>query len=215
MIDGGLIGWPRAVLTGLDSIQARHAAQRIWPDHLIDGATGDTMVGVSVVETVGRPCLMCYYPPRPGATSSAERLAAATGLTVVRAVRGGDPLVEADLAELPADQRRTLEPHLGRPVCGLLQALGLTEIDAGDYQPAVPFVSQQAAALVVGRLLAQRLGIAPLPNFIQYDALAGPGWATLEVRRSREGCECVGRGEIIARVRDVRLAAKDHTMEGH
>jgi hypothetical protein len=214
MIDGGVIGWPKAVLTGLDSIQARHAAQHIWPDHLIDGATGDTMLGLSVVEGVGRPCLMCFYPPRPGATSSAERLAAATGLTVARAARGGEPLSESDIAGLRDEKRRMLQPHLGRPVCGLLQALGLTEIDAGDYQPAVPFVSQQAAASVVGRLLAQHLGIATLPNFIQYDALAGPGRATHEARRSREGCECISRGEIIARVRAVRRAATNHTVEG-
>src|SRR5262249_26222143 len=45
-VDAGTVPWPSLVLTALDTPEARREAQRLWPDRLIDGATGDTMVGL-------------------------------------------------------------------------------------------------------------------------------------------------------------------------
>ncbi len=202
-IDAGKAPWPRIVLSGLDSIEARHATQRLWPDRLIDEATGDTMLGLHDVRISG-PCLMCFLPLDRGGPTSAERLAESTGLAVERTMRGDAPLTKEDLAGLDQAQRERLRPHLGKPVCGLARAIGLTTLKAEDYQPSVPFVSLQAACLGVGRLLADEIGLTALPNFAQYDALVGPQSAVLERRSATGNCHCQTRAKTIARVREAR-----------
>jgi ThiF family len=202
-IDGGEIEWPSIVLSGLDSVEARHATQRLWPDLLIDSATGDTMVGLHVAEP-DRPCLICFFPPRTDGPSAAERLAEATGLSVGRAARGDNPLTEEDLDGLSENQRAILVQHLGKPVCGLADALGLTTMEANDYRPAIPFASQQAAYLGVGRLLAHLLDFRRDDNFIQYDVLRGPARATIEPRPGDAACYCNERQDTIGQVRDLR-----------
>lgn len=122
-------------------------------------------------------------------------------------MHGDDPLTEEDLIGLDESQRQRLSPHLGKPVCGLAQAIGLTTLEADDFQPAVPFVSLQAAYLGVGRLLADELGVTGLPNFAQYDTLAGPEGAVLERRRARGDCYCQERAGTITRVRELRNEA--------
>ena len=188
-IDDGEIPWYPIVLSGLDSIEARHAVQRLWPDLLIDSATGETMVGIHVARPI-QPCLVCHLPGRTGGPSAPERLAAATGISVARAARGDNPLTEDDLAGLSDGQRAMLAPHLGKPVCGLATAFGLTHFDANGYRPAIPFASQQAAHLGVGRLLAHLLGLDRPYNFVQYDVFRGPALATIEVLPGDPGCYC-------------------------
>jgi hypothetical protein len=202
-IDAGLRAWPQIIISGLDSIQARHATQRIWPDLLIDAATGETMVGVHVANP-DRPCLMCFLPPRHDGPSAAERMAAATGLPVSRAARGDNPLTEEDLVDLTAAQRAMLTPHLGKPVCGLADAFGLSSLQADGYLPAIPFAAQQAACLGVGRLLAHLLGVERRDNIVQYDVFRGPGLATIDSYAHRPDCYCTERHNTIARVREMR-----------
>jgi hypothetical protein len=147
---------------------------------------------------------MCFLPlPRTG-PSSLERLAQETGLRVEQLARGAEPLSEVELAELTGDQRERLLPHLGRPKCGLANALGLTATDADDYRPSVPFVSQQAACLGVGRLLAVILRLPNPTNLIQYDGLIGPQRATKERRPATATCYCQARASTIQRLRVLR-----------
>jgi hypothetical protein len=202
-IDGGEIQWPSIVLSGLDSVEARHETQRLWPGFLIDSATGDTMVGIHVAEP-DRPCLICFFPPRNHGPSAAERLAAATGLSVGRAARGDNPLTEEDLVGLSDGQRALLTPHLGKAVCGLADTFGLTTMEANDYRPAIPFASQQAAYLGVGRLLAHLLDFKREENFVQYDVLRGPALATVEQREADATCYCSERQDTISKVRELR-----------
>lgn len=203
-VDEGKLPWPQVVLSGLDSVEARHETQRLWPDHLIDAATGDTALGLHYVRGSGSPCMMCFLPARRDGPTSAERLATATGLPVERAARGDEILVEQDLVGLTDEQRCRLLPYLSKPVCGLAQALGLTALGAGGFRPAVPFVSLQAACLAVGRLLSVALGDGERPNFVQYDALIGPKSSTIERRLAAPGCYCQTRSDTIRRVRDTR-----------
>jgi hypothetical protein len=90
------------------------------------------------------------------------------------------------------------------PVCGLANALGLTDVESDGYEPAIPFVAQQAACLGVGRLLAHLLGDTRAVNFVQYDAFRGPEHATIDQRLGIPGCYCTERGETIERVRVMR-----------
>ena len=156
-IEAEALGWPRVVLTGLDSIEARHSVQGLWPVELIDAATGDTSVGLHHVTGDG-PCLRCFFPNRAPERSAAEALAAEFGLPIDLVMRGDHVLGEEDLVGLSSEQRERLGPQVGKPVCGLADAARLTGAD-DDYRPSVPFVSQQAACLGIGRLIASAAGL--------------------------------------------------------
>jgi hypothetical protein len=203
-IDSGDVPWFPVALTALDTAAARRDAQRLWPDRLIDAGTADTMLGIHDHHHDRGPCLICFFPTDRSGPSAAERLADATGLPLERAMRGDDPLTAEDLAQLTADQQQTLEPHLGKPVCGLAQAVGLTGLDADGYQPSIPFVSLQAACLAVGRLVSSQLGLRPPGNLVQYDGLVGPHATSIEEMYPRPDCVCTTRASGIEQVRRQR-----------
>ncbi len=203
-IDYGEVPWTALVLSGLDSAEARRATQRLWPDHLIDAATGDTMLGLHDHRHASGPCLMCFFSPDRSGPSAAARMAQITGLPVELLARGDDLLSEEHLGGVSEEQRAVLLEHVGKPICGLARAIGLTNLDAGGFRPSVPFVSLQAASLAVGRLLAgESIGQTPA-NFVQYDALFGPQAATLERRSVTRDCYCQTNQQTIARVRTLR-----------
>jgi len=205
-IDSGELPWYRLALTGLDSPGARREAQRLWPDRLIDGATGDTMVGLHDYGYGHDPCMICVFPVRRDGPSAVDRLAELTGLPGDLLGQGDKLLAEEHLVGLTHEQRQLLEPHVGKPVCGLARAAGLTGVEAAGFMPAVPFVSLQAACLSVGRLLAHRLGLDPLTNLVQYDGLFGPQAATMERMTPRPDCYCQTRTRTISAVRAKRTA---------
>lgn len=196
---------PRLVLAGLDNVEARHATQRLWPDLLVDGATGDTMLGLHVVQGAGQPCMECFLPTPSAGPSPYERLSALTGLSIEKLRNGDEILLREDLAGVATEQRARIGSHVGKKICGLAEAVGLTDLEPGGFQPSAAFVSLAAGCLVVGRLIATELGIEPTKNFVQYDALFGPVAATTELRRAMSRCYCVERASTIARVRAVRL----------
>jgi hypothetical protein len=108
---------------------------------------------------------------------------------------------------MPEEEQQRLRPQLGKPICGLVRALGLTIADAEGFMPSAPFISLQAACLSVGRLLAGVLGVTPSGNFMQYDGLIGPQYASvLHMKRSPE-CYCSVRAQTIATVRARRGSA--------
>jgi hypothetical protein len=173
----------------------------------VDAGTADTAVGLHDVVAGQGPCIMCFLPARTE-ESTVVRVASETGLTVERLGRGDDVLRPEEIEQLAPEQQALLRPHLGRPVCGLANALGLVGVDDG-YEPAVPFVAQQAACLAVGRLLAIELGMRDLPNFVEYDGLIGPRSDALDVRRADPSCYCQQRAELIGRVRNERRRRTD------
>lgn len=203
LVDRGELVSPRILLTGPDTAEARRETQLLWPDHVLDGATGNTSVGFFHAVPTGA-CLRCLFPNATSGPDPLVELAAETGLPASRLKRGDEALTEEDLAGLSAEQRERLHAHLGRPVCGLADALGLTDADADGYLPSVPFVSQMAACLVVGRLLALKLAVDVSANFLQFDALHGPSFAEPETRTADADCYCQARPQVVARARDKR-----------
>lgn len=200
-VDGGDIPWPSLVLTALDTPEARREAQRLWPERLIDGATGDTMVGLHDHRAGHDPCMRCLFPERHDLPSGTEHLATELGIAPEVLADGDRPLEASDLLGLPEDQQRRLRPQLGKPICGLVRALGLTTADAGGFMPSAPFISLQAACLSVGRLLADELGVPRNGNFVQYDGLIGPqNVSVLHMERSPE-CYCSTRAQTISDIR--------------
>jgi hypothetical protein len=202
-IDSGEIAWPNFVLNGLDSADARRAAQRVWPDFVIDGATGDTAAGLHEVIGTSAPCLRCFFPEPEPQQSALVALSDYYGLTVEQLSDGDRLLQPADLNNVTPKQRMRLEAHLGRPICGLARATGLTTEDSSDnYRPSVPFVSQLAACLVVGRLIARLSNPgSELPNFVQFDTLVGPQTLHAETRKARTSCYCRENRSVIETVR--------------
>lgn len=200
-VDVGTAPWTPLILTALDTPEARREAQRLWPSRLIDGATGDAMVGMHDHRSGTDPCMICLFPDRHDVPSGTERAAAELGIRPEVLADGERLLETADLHGLPEDQRHRLEPQVGKPVCGLLRALGLTTLNAGGYMPSAPFISLQAACLSVGRLLADRIGTEPNGNVVQYDSLIGPQNASVLSMQRAAGCYCSARARTIAAVR--------------
>jgi hypothetical protein len=203
-IDRGDVPWMPLVVSGLDTAEARRATQRIWPDQLIDAATGDTMLGLHEHLHGRGPCMICFFPEERGGPSAAERLSAITGLPIELLSRGDEILRKEHLEQVSDEQRALLLQHLGRPVCGLARAVGLTALGAGDYRPSVPFISLQAASLALGRLLAHQLGLGTRSNLVQYDGLVGPQTATVEQMRATDDCYCQTNPRTIDKVRSLR-----------
>jgi hypothetical protein len=202
LVDAGSMPWPQIAFTALDTPQARREAQRLWPDRVIDAGTSDTHLGMHDLTPAG-PCINCIYPPSTSGPSAAERLAARTGLDPAYLATEG--VLEADVVDqLPPEQAEKLRPLIGTPRCAIAQAVGLTEIDAGGYRPSVPFVSQQAACLAVGRLIAHLIGASTTITQVQFDALLGPRLIHLEELAARPDCYCQKHQTRIQAVRQVR-----------
>jgi len=102
-----------------------------------------------------------------------------------------------------------LTAHRGTPICGLLPAAGLTDVDAGDDRPSIPLVGRQAACL--GRRPADRSchqARSRGANFAQYDVMIGPQRANRRRRAPAPGCTCEQRAALIAQVRRERRAGR-------
>ncbi len=200
-IDCGELRWTPVVLAGLDNHDARRQAQLLQPERILDAATADTVLGLREGRPDG-PCLRCLLGPPPARHSPIAALTE-LGIPAELARAPGEAVIDEQLlASAPdAHARAILGAHRGTPICGLVRAAGLTEVAAGDYMPSVPFVSQQAACLSVGRLLALATGEQDcLPNFFQYDALIGPDRNTSQHRLPHPECACQQRPDVIAQV---------------
>ncbi|WP_433358734.1 ThiF family adenylyltransferase [Streptosporangium sp. CA-115845] len=205
-IDEGKTPWPLMVLSGVDSITARHEIQRIYADFTLDGSTGGqagTTLALHEALPLG-PCLRCYYPQRAttGIVSAETRLHQVTGLPIARIAQGDHPLSLADLSTLSIAAQELLRPHLGKPVCGLSNLLALSSGAADGYRPSATFVAQQAASLVVGALIARTTGFADgPPRHVEYDARFGPQKSMLTSRKPRPSCDCQSEQQLIQRIR--------------
>lgn len=192
-IDAGDKPMPTTVLGAVDSIDARHEIAAIHATHTLDGSTGGdtgTMLSLSEATWAG-PCLRCYYPQRPAQGPSViDILALRTGLPRDLLARGTDKLTADELTaldNLTPEDRAILKSHVGKDICGLGKAFGLTGENNG-FNPSAAFVAQQAAALVVGALI--RGGATTPANNAQYDALFGPHDDMTLARNPKATCRC-------------------------
>jgi hypothetical protein len=207
-IDAGSIPATALVIAGLDSAEARRATQRLWPERLIDAATGETMLGLHEHVAGQGPCMMCFFPQKRSGPSGATRLSQLTGLPIELLAEGEQILTSEHLRAAPPAKRDLLREHVGKPVCGLARAVGLSTLDSGGFRPSVPFISLQAAALTVGRMMAQSATGESATNLVQYDGLFGPQAATLETRAVTSGCYCQTHAQTIEAVRALRRTVR-------
>lgn len=209
LLDQGKSPVAQIVLGAVDSIEARHQISKIYAPLTVDGSTGGitgTTIGLAEATPTG-PCLRCYFREPPAATTPSveQRLSAETGLDINLLADGDHVLSTEDVEHLSADGVRLLTPHVGTPICGLARTLGLTGVE-DNYRPSAAFVSQQAAALVVGALIARTNGLASRLRDLEYDAMFGPGRSMIDYRRADASCSCQTDSVIIERVRDHRRA---------
>ena len=159
--------------------------------------------------------MSCFFPETHNGPSAAQRLSEITGLPAALLAAGDEILRDEHLADLTADQQAKLVQHLGNPVCGLARALGLTDLDAGDYQPSAPFISLQAASLAIGRVLAYKFNLDGQPNLVQYDGLYGPQTATLDTMQPLADCYCQTHSTTIKKVRTLRAGYRTTSPGTH
>lgn len=201
-IDEGEYFWPSLVISSFDNVEARFEAQRLWSDVLIDAGTSDTMVGIHELGP-GGPCVRCVYPERRGGVSPFTEFASVTGLDPGYLAHGDELLDLEVVMALPPEKRDLLLPHVGQQRCSLVKALGLTQLEAGDFLPAAPFVAQLAASLAVGRLIKLLTGVGSDSAQVQYDVLVGPDRIHLDGLKPRPDCYCQ-LNDVVAQVRESR-----------
>ena len=206
---GTEVPYPRVVLTALDSIDARHEAQGLWPDLIIDGAIGDFPCQVSRHRwDEDSACLLCLFrhPPGPAAEAVASR---ATGLSQSRVQQAEATVTEEDVCTAPAERREWLRERLGRPICSVVQEGVVQQISAEGqrqgFAPSVPFVACLSACMVVGELIkAADDWTTPLETRFQFDALRGPAYGEMVPQEKRRDCECAARAGNISTWRQLR-----------
>jgi molybdopterin/thiamine biosynthesis adenylyltransferase len=195
---GSELGYPRVVLTALDNIDARHAAQKLWPGLIIDGAIGDFPCQVSRHQWgEDSACLVCLFrhPPGPAAENVASL---ATGLSRVRVQQAEEAVTEADVRAAPADRQDWLRARLGRQICSVVREGVAQQISQEDqrkgFAPSVPFVACLSACMVVGELVKCAAGWnTALETRYQLDTLRGPASGTMVPQEKRRDCDCFVR----------------------
>jgi molybdopterin/thiamine biosynthesis adenylyltransferase len=222
-------------LSTVDNNTARHRVQEALPRVLIEGATGGTVVSVSVHRPLDeRSCLVCRHPdPMVGVTQRValdlNGAAGLTGLTEVELSAGRvdgmmtitDALLERvgsrskDAARFLAEAR-----DRGQDLCGALGDLRSHFGSlSGPQEASVPFVSNLAgvlAAIEVVKEVLRHRGSAEVPaldNVLEIDL--GRNYARHEKVSFREpphgGCaHCQQRAELIATVLAARAASVPH-----
>lgn len=200
---------PHVVLSALDNVDARHGAQDLWPDLLIDGAIGDFPCQVSRHpwgEDVA--CARCLFRPAPGADAQVVA-SRATGLAEGRILQPDTRICEEDVDAAEPSRKAWLRERVGKTVCsvvqeGMARSLSTDDVEA-NFRPSVPFVACMSAAMIVGELLKDAMGLSsPLAPRFQMDMLRGPSQGDQFPQQRRRDCLCVSRRGNIERLRSVR-----------
>ncbi len=195
---GSELNYPRVVLTALDNIDARHAAQKLWPDLIIDGAIGDFPCQVSRHKWgEDSACLMCLFRYPPG--QAAETVASlATGLNRSRMQQADEAVTEDDVQAAPANRQEWLRERLGRQICSVVREAVAQQISDDEqrkgFAPSVPFVACMSACMIVAELVKYAAGFSTaLKTRYQLDMLSGPLLGSMIPQEKRRDCQCMAR----------------------
>jgi len=187
---------PPLVINGLDEVEPRHMAQRLWPAVLVDMAAGGTTSQVIIHQRgQGGQCLLRAYEAPDSETGYVPRTEAATGLRRERFLSEfTTPVTAEDVAHAPPEHRARLQAAAdsGQLICGYINQASLTETSSGENFAAAPFVGAltgaRAAAVTVALLTGHH---APGGLRWQYNFLSNRA-RTAETRCPCT-CECQAR----------------------
>lgn len=209
-IEAGNLPWPAVALSALDNRLARWDLQSLWPDLVLEGATGGSMVQIFRHAHRDRTaCLRCLHPEEEGqeGPSYLARMAALTGLSVERLAAGlddpRDRLTEADLAAADPAARDLLGQYIDGDVCGFLSAFERLLPDAGETpQLSVAFSSYLAGVFLASELVKISSGLrSPLSGRYQIDPLATLSPEGPFRQRPNPDCFCQRRRGLVATIR--------------
>jgi len=210
-IEAGERPWPSVVLSAFDNRLARWALQGLWPDLVLEGATGDTMAQVfrhAHGETTA--CLRCLHPDDGGDRNYIRSMAQATGLDkarIVGALAGSGETVTPDDADA-ADPaiRAMVTAHVGRDRCGLLSNVErLLGAQPAPAQLSVAFTSYLAGTFLAGELIKHAGGLmSPLVGRYQIDPIANLNPDPPFRQLPSDACFCQVRPQVVNRIRDER-----------
>jgi len=209
---GRVYRFPRLILSGLDNIPARRAAQGLWPDQIIDGAIGPTLCEVTVHPwgpDLG--CLRCdFEEPVEDAINVQAR---STGLRVSRLADINDIVRSADVDAAAPELREWLRARQGKTICSVVSEGVIAELSGvrqkDGFEPSVPFVACLSSCMVVAETIRYCLGWPPvLRTGVQFDSLVGPGNAVFKDHRRKPLCECASRRANIELLRAKRYSGE-------
>jgi molybdopterin/thiamine biosynthesis adenylyltransferase len=210
-IERGTIRRPQVILCALDNNPSRHELQDLWPDLLLEGATGGTVLQVSRCQyEQGLACLRCLHPLQEGPKHSyEERIRELSGLPlawIAAAVHDPSlPLTADVVAQAPATTRECLLAHIGKQACGVLadiESLSTLAKEKQPVEPAVSFVSMMSGVLMAAEYVKKLMGAhSTLKTFFQADLMFPLEMAILQTVKKSADCYCVRRKDVIARYR--------------
>lgn len=188
---------PKTVVCGLDSVEARHEVQGLWPDLIVDGAISDFGCQVSLHPWDGDvACLLCVF--RRTIERSELKASRATGLSEDRSRQALSLVTEADVEAAPSEKKDWLRARIGRQICSVVSE-GVTRDLSEDrqregFEPSVPFVACLSSCMVVGELIKAACGWpTPLEPRFQFDVLRGPASGEQYPQGRRSECVCSSR----------------------
>lgn len=213
-IAAGTIPWPRTALSALDNRPARWDLQSLWPNTVLEAATGETMVQIFRHAHADRTaCLRCLHPDDRDGRDYALSMAAATGLPrerIIAALGGSATTVtDRDVEAAAPELRDLVAAHLGHDVCGMLSNV---ERLLGDRpappQLSVAFSSYLAGTFLAGELIKVSAGIvSPLAGRYQIDPIANLNPDPPFSQTPSPACFCQTRAGVVELVRDQLWAA--------
>ncbi|WP_165488698.1 MULTISPECIES: ThiF family adenylyltransferase [Dyella] len=145
---------PSVVINGLDDVVARHDAQMLWPDIILDG--GINNLGAAVVQhrldNLGKACLRCTFKLPEVDTHAMQ--ADLTGLDIRALIEPGRQLTAEDLESAAPDKRERLRKQMseGKTICSIVSEAAMARLGVNldaEFRPSVPFVATAAASLVM------------------------------------------------------------------
>lgn len=201
---------PSVVLNGFDNVEARYAAQDLWPDIVIDGAIGPKLECQVTVHPwdSGTACVRCTFDLPVGPSAEAVQ-AQVSGLAPAALVDLTRVLTEADVEAAVPEKQTWLRGRLGKPICSIMEEATALSADAlsKTFRPSVPFVATFSACMMVTELARHLVGSSPVlePKFF-FSMLWGIGRGDFYPEDRHADCVCVQRAKNIASVRAQRRA---------
>lgn len=202
------------VLNGLDHIEARRAAQDIWPEVIIDGGINE--IGAAVVRyhlsNENHACLKCWFDLP--VIDERQQQSSWTGLNINTFDNIGRHLTDEDIALARDDKKIWLEQQKfeGKTICSIISEAALAnklgvEVTEG-FRPSVPFVATAASALVLAEAIkAIAFPEASItPKFQIANLFLGLAEeATIKLNmKPLNSCQCVKHRNLILQIKNKR-----------
>jgi hypothetical protein len=203
----GRLAWPHVAISALDNGAARRALQSLWPDLVLDGATGGTLAQVFRHRHGERTaCLRCLHAEEPGGGDYLGAMATATGIDrdrLAAGLAGAKVMVtERDIETAPSSAHDLIARHVGGDICGLLaDAERYLDPKAEPVQLSVAFTSYLAGTFLAGELIKAVTGLSSPLGRYQIDPLANLDPEGPFSQAPLSSCFCQVRADVISAVR--------------